>query len=521
MHEAPRYQSLRDYLRVIREHRVLVLICVVLLGAAALALSLRQERVYRAEAALAFQDVNADVGDLGAAIPLSQTAEQRAAVGAQRVTEISIARDARAKLRTKEKVTDLLDAVDANAEARTNLVVVRATWGDPEFAARIANAFADATRDQQLNTARVRYRRRAKELRRTLRQLPSGRTSELTESLTRDRIARFENLARLAEPVVLAVRADAPDAPFSPKPVRNILLGLLAGLTLGLVAAFVRDALDRRIRGGDELREGLHLPVLAEVGEDVLGRSAAASDNGHKALTGTELEPFRILRRNLDFLDVDRRPDVVLVTSALPEEGKTTVAGALAAAHALADRRVVLLECDLRRPTVAERWRLKASPGLTDGLVGDSSWSEIVQSVTVRPGDAGTNGNGKRRGAAEAPGAELAVITAGSPSPQPAELLGSQRFREILAELRATYDVVVIDAPPLLPVVDALELVPQVDGVLLCVRSGQTTRDQARSAKAALDHFPPRPTGVVLTGARPDRDDAGYYSYAYREPAAR
>lgn len=511
MHDAPRYQSLRDYLRVVREHRLLIAFCTLLLGGAAVAVSVRAEPVYRAEAALSFQDENADLGELGAAIPLSQTAEQRAALGAERVTGLGIAEEVKDRLNREEPPATLLRAITASPETRTNLVVVQADWGDAAVAADLANAFADATRDRELETARARYRRRARDLRQTLRELPGGRSSQLTESLNRDRIARFENLARFADPVQLAVRARAPSTPVSPKPVRNVVLGLLAGLTLGLIAAFVRDALDRRVRTAEELREDLRLPLLGQVGDDLMGRSVM-SHNGRKPITGEQLEPFRILRRNIDFLDVDRRPGVVLVTSGLPEEGKTTVSGALAAVHAFAGRRTLLLECDLRRPTIPARWGIEAEPGIADVLAGDVSWRDAVNEVEVQPGEDGNGAPRKRT---------LSVLPAGRPTPDPAELLGSQTFRNLLAELRAAFDVVIVDAPPLLPVVDALELVPQVDGIVLCVRASRSTRDEARAAKAALAHFPERPTGLVLTGARRGTDDSGYYAYAYAYGAKR
>jgi capsular exopolysaccharide synthesis family protein len=205
------------------------------------------------------------------------------------------------------------------------------------------------------------------------------------------------------------------------------------------------------------------------------------------------------MRTNVDFLDVDSRLTTLAVTSALPEEGKSTVACSLACAYALAGKRTLIVECDLRRPTLAHKLGLGNGPGLSDYLAGEAEPQAVVQPVAL-PG-------------AQAP---LVAIVAGTPSPRPAELLGSQRFGAFLDEVARAYDVVLLDTSPLLSVVDTLELVPRVDGVVVCVRAQQTTRDQAQAAKAALEHFPARPTGVVVTGVRAgDELDYGYYSYAY------
>jgi non-specific protein-tyrosine kinase len=175
-------------------------------------------------------------------------------------------------------------------------------------------------------------------------------------------------------------------------------------------------------------------------------------------------------------------------------------------------KRTLIVEGDLRRPTLAERTGIKATPGLSDYLVGRAEPAEILQ--TIAPPSAGANGNQAVAGTTAVP---FVVITAGTPSPQPAELLRSKRCAEFFAQVRDAYDVVIVDSCPLLSVADTLELLPLADAVVMCVRASKTTRDQARAATAAMAHFPDRPTGAVITGVRA-RDQAsylGYYSYGY------
>jgi Mrp family chromosome partitioning ATPase len=180
----------------------------------------------------------------------------------------------------------------------------------------------------------------------------------------------------------------------------------------------------------------------------------------------------------------------------------------LAIAYALIGNRVLLVECDLRRPVLAERLGLVTQPGITDWLNGDAKPAEVVQRVPLDEATAGNGATGNE-------GAPLAAIVAGNSSPRAAELLASGRFREFLDQVSAAFDLVVLDCAPLLTLGDTLQVLPHVDAVLVCARVHRTTREQAHAAKAALDHLPPRPAGAVVTGLRPGHGDyyySGYYS---------
>jgi capsular exopolysaccharide synthesis family protein len=242
------------------------------------------------------------------------------------------------------------------------------------------------------------------------------------------------------------------------------------------------------------------------------------SQNGAGRQSEASIEAFRILRSNVEFLSPDRPLRTIAITSPVAEEGKSTVAAGLATASALAGKRVLLLECDLRRPVLAERFRLGAQPGLTDWLSGGAQPAEVVQVARAKrdpiqrqKGTIRSNGTSANLG--------LATIVAGSWSPRPTELLGSDRFRELLEDVGQVYDLVVLDCAPLLPVGDSLEILPLVDALLVCIRLDQTTREQAVAAKGVIDHLPPRPTGIVITGVRPGRE--GYYYGYYSSSAGR
>jgi capsular exopolysaccharide synthesis family protein len=262
------------------------------------------------------------------------------------------------------------------------------------------------------------------------------------------------------------------------------------------------------------VQETLHLPVLGVILEHSMGR-VGFQVNGNKPLKADDLDAFRIVRANVEFLNVENPPRCVVVTSAVAEEGKSTVAASLAQTAAAAGKRVLLVECDLRRPSLVKRLGLAAEPGLADYLTGRAEPREILQTLRLAtPGD-----DEPLDGVASQP---LTCITAGAAVPSPAELLASEKFKSFLAEVREVYDMIVLDCPPLLSVVDALQVAPLADAVVVCIRAGRTTEDQAQAAKAALARVPDRPAGIVVTGVKP-RDEAvyGYYAYPARRERAR
>jgi non-specific protein-tyrosine kinase len=203
-------------------------------------------------------------------------------------------------------------------------------------------------------------------------------------------------------------------------------------------------------------------------------------------------EAYRTLRTNLDFSSLDKPIKTMLVTSAGPEEGKSTVLANLAVTTAQAGRRVILVDCDLRRPTLHNIFNLKNDAGLTTMVVDDAA----MESPPLR--DTGVEG--------------LQLVSSGPLPPNPSELLGSRRMEEIIAALLERADVVLFDAPPVVAVTDAAVLATKVDGVLLVVNAGGTKRDYARTAKARLEKVNANLLGAVLNNVRFDVSLHRYYT---------
>jgi tyrosine-protein kinase len=510
---SPRYSTLQDYITVLRRQRVLIVLVAVVFAAAAYLVSSREAKVYTAQAAMSVPEPSQDADIVGYDVGTqAATPEQRAAVNAELVDQPTVARRVKKALGTDLTVSALQGSVAAAPEARTNFLVVIAHSGNAQFAATLANEFARQFAIDQKVAQRRRLARATRILTRRRASLGKNAPDVFAREELNSRIAKLNALSDFGRPVQIVRTAGAAGTPSSPRPVRNGVLGLIVGLTLGIVAAFARDSLDRRLRGAREAQVQTNLKLLTQVSEGGLGRTVARNGR-RRSLPAYDFEAFRILRTNLKYLDFDHPVRSIAVTSALPEEGKTTVAVSLAWVCAAAGRKTLLIECDLRRPAIAQRLGIKSGPGLVEFLSGKASSPEVLQDVPLHSGAReGSNGNQPKRD-----GGSFTCITAGAVEPAAIEMLESEGFRDFLALVSRSYDMVILDTSPVLPVGDTLEVIPAVDAVVMCLRAHRTTRDQAGAAMAALENFPSRPTGLVVTGVRPGELDArpGYgYDYS-------
>jgi capsular exopolysaccharide synthesis family protein len=507
MDQSQNMVPLQDYLAVLRRHRLLVLAITVIAALLALGLSVVRTPTYTAKSTLAFNDESQDLAALGTPASPNFQPDKLAAAQSETVKRPDVVRRVRAQLHLRDSVTKLQDSVATAVEPASNLVGITVQWKDGKLAASIANAFARQTHDVIQNSVRSRDRAAAAALQKRANKLTKPEDLG-TRAAYLERVSRLQALAAFARPVDVVQQARVPASPSSPRPVRDTVLAALLGLMFGIGAAFLRHALDRRIRDVETIRQRMQYPVMGYLHDSALGFAVPEGD-GVKGFSEDDLEASRIVRTNVGVLDPEQPLKTVLVTSPLPGEGKSTAAASLAYVEAVAGRTTLLVDCDMRRSSLAGRFGVPSEPGLADYLKGQASPADILRTVALR-------GAGSLNGAGPSPG-NLVVIPAGSPVTNAAELLGTERFRDFLRDVAQVYDRVILDTPPLLPVGDTLELLPVIDGVLLCLRVGQTTREQALAAKEALSHFPAKPTGLVMTGVVPGTgaDYAGYYSYSH------
>jgi capsular exopolysaccharide synthesis family protein len=491
--ESGETRNLSDYLGVLRRRIWLILFVTVLAAAAALAISYVRTPKYEATINLQFTDPGLQAGGVVGGASSDFFPQSEAGAGAQRVTRDDVVRDASKELGGKPSPEDLRSDTTVTVDPVSSVVKATVSSDDAEDATREANQLAASVKKLTRDEARGFYRQRAG----TFGDDPANAPIK----------GRLLALAAVAEPVEIVSPAAKPSSPVSPKPLRDTLIATFLGLILGIGLAFLRETLDKRVKDAHEVQRRLDLPLVGYVRKDSLGMVGMTSD-GSGSVSEEDLEAFRILRTNVDFLGRGEELEVVAVTSPLPEEGKSTVAAWYAYASALVGKRTVLVECDFRRPVTASRLGFAPEPGLSDYLAGEADPKKVLRTIEVHG-----------RGAENLP-----VIPAGGTVWQPTEMLASKKFQDFLAQLRKVYDRVVIDCAPLLPVGDTLEILPHVDGILLCVRLGQTTTDQAAAAKQSIAHLPEKPTGLVVTGLErgSGNDYYGYYSsYSGEDPLAK
>ncbi|WP_448621145.1 polysaccharide biosynthesis tyrosine autokinase [Geodermatophilus sp. URMC 65] len=368
-------------------------------------------------------------------------------------------------LRLTMTPADLADRVQATVPTSTVIVEVTVTDGSPERSATLANAVISSLSDVV------------------------------------ERIAPKDAAGNATVVATTVAPAEVPAEPASPNVPLALAAGLVVGLLAGLGLAWLREALDTRVRDAEVVSELTDLPVVGSVPAWSAGTGrvvVAAAPHSPPA------ESFRQLRTNLQFLRVADDGSaavgvgghVVAVTSSLSAEGKSTVAANLAVTLAETGARVLLVDADLRRPAVADVLGIEGGVGLTTVLAGLAEVDDVVQ-------DWGSAG--------------LRVLPSGAVPPNPAELLGSPAMRRLLADLRVRYDHVVVDTTPVLPVADASVLSRVVDGVVVVANARRVRRRQLVQGLGDLDQVSARVLGVVLNQVRRDEES---YSYGRNEGAA-
>jgi capsular exopolysaccharide synthesis family protein len=325
------------------------------------------------------------------------------------------------------------------------------------------------------------------------------RAAAIAQAVSRSLIDAVDELERPSSsdssPVKLSIvtPATAPGAPSSPNVRMNLLVGLLLGLATGIGVAVLRSILDTRVRGEADLRRVTDTAILGGVSFDP--NAVKEPLLTQIPLQSPRAESFRQLRTNLQFAHVSHDSKTVLVTSSVPGEGKSTTATNLAIALAQAGQYVALVDADLRRPMIDQYLGLDRNAGLTTALIGEADVDELLQPW----GDD-----------------QLYVLTAGQIPPNPSELLGSDKMKQLIVRLESVFDAVIIDAPPLLPVTDAAVLAQQVGGVVLVVGTQKVRTTDVEKSLAALAMVNAGLLGVVLNRLPvkgPDAYSYRYYSY--------
>ncbi len=486
LHPRAEDRGLGGYLRTLRERRWLVLLAVVLCTGAAIAYVLRADKVYESEAAILVtpvpdtSEILVSVGLISTSVDPLRAVETVAALIDTHEVASRAQQDLEGIPEADGSPDDLLEHVSVTPVAESNIVSITADASTPEDAAAIANAIADATIAERTDELQANVQAQITQL-----ENSGGGQND---------IKQLELIASAPDPTLREATKATPQAdPVEPQPLISIAAGLIAGLIIGIGGAFAFQALDPRLRREEQLRATFRLPILARVPKE-------SGTRGKRPLSPRQLSPgaveaYRALRATL----VASRPESensrsVLVTSASASEGKTTTAINLAESLALAGSKVILIECDLRKPELGSTLGLSSDVGVIGVLLGDVELEDaLVESPLF--------------------GSDLRLLLAEQAAPFASEILSLGTSRKMIEKASELADFVVIDSAPLSEVVDSLPLAATVDQVLLVVLLGRTRGKQLTELGELLAENGVTPAGIALLGTQ--HGGRGYY---YEQP---
>lgn len=449
--------ELREFFRIVHRGWLIIVLAILAGIGAAATVSLLQNPQYEAETRVYVStDSASTVAELGQGTTYTQ---QIVESFVEVTTTPRVLQPVIDELGLDYTSAELAEETVVTAGNNTVLMEITVTDEDPAMAAEIANAV----------TASL-----------------IGVVSEITPSATGD--ASSISVEILQEAV-------GPEFPVAPNVPLNLVLGFLVGLTLGVAIAVLRDVLDTRIRGEHDISVITETPVLGGIVYD--------SEAQKRPLVvqvdpkSPRAESFRTLRTNLQFLEIGESKRSFVFTSSIQGEGKSTTVANTAITMQEAGQRVLVIDADLRRPRLADYFGLEGAVGLTNVLIGKVDLEDVVQYW-------GTH--------------DLAVLPAGDIPPNPSELLGSPSMDALLRSVEDQFDVILIDAPPLLPVTDAAVLATRATGAIVIVAAGKTHRQQLRGAVTSLENVGAKLFGVIptmLPVKGPDAYGYGRYVHAY------
>ena len=526
---SPAQPHLTDYVRPLWSHKWLILAVVLLATLLTYGFSSRQPDVYTSGTLVYVKDP----GDPVSGVPSPQSTDRAVQNQASLLYSRDTATTVAGKINYTGTADDLLRHVNVTSRAGEDFVSVTAKAPSGREAAVIANAFAAEFASLINDAFSSRLDEALRFSKRQLAQLPRSALKQIAGQNLSDQVARLEVTRQV--PPTIAQQVDpavVPSSPSSPKPVRNAIGAFILSLLLAIGLAFALERFDRRLKRPEEVEELYGAPLLAVLPH--AGGPAAAPAHGEVTLGAAFREPFRVLRTNIELATLDAPARTIVVSSALPGEGKSTVVRNLALAFREAGRRVAVVEGDLRQ--LAPLFGSSAGRGLTEVLRHEATLDEVTVQIgssipgfdelvrlNARPGvDAGPNGAGGANGssngsnghaAAVAGRGALSLLHRGAPPSNPPAVLASDRVREVLDELRATYDVVLIDSAPLLTVTDTVPLLRYADAAIFVSRLGTTTRETAKRLVEVLARVPDvHLLGVVANDL--SRLEAAGYGYS-------
>jgi Mrp family chromosome partitioning ATPase/capsular polysaccharide biosynthesis protein len=517
---------LAEYVRPLLARKWLIVLAVILATGGVYAYSAHKANVYTTSTLVFVKDPGDPVTGQQSPQSTDRNVQNEASLLYSRDTAGQVAK----KIGYRGSAQDLLSHVSLTSKPGQDFVQVGATGGTPQQAALVANSFAGQLVSLINGSIQLRIQNAIALSKDQLAKLSPGPGSLTQRAQLSDQLNRLQ--LALQVPTTTARQIDTalpPRAPTSPKPTRDALFAFALSLVFAIGAAYGIERFDRRLKDPDEMDSAYGKPLLA-----VLPHTDHPSPiKDDKVVFGKEFrEPFRVLRTNIDLESLDSPPRTIVVSSAMPGEGKSTVTRNLALAYRESGKSVAVVDLDLRHPALPPLFGVSAAgPGITDVLRHELELGDVIHNIEVgvttpkellelastaarssngSKGSTASNGSNGRTAA----DAGLSVILAGARPANPPAVLASERLTEVLDELRDRHDIVLIDSAPILAVTDTVPLLRYADASLFVGRLGVTTRDTARRLVDFLARVPDlNLLGVVANDL--SKLEAGSYGYGY------
>jgi Mrp family chromosome partitioning ATPase len=519
--------ALRDYLAVLWRRKWVILLVVAVATTSAYFFSARQSSVYEADADLIYEkqlDISNPLTGQTYTDPTERTLELNSVASV--LGSPDMVKRANALLRGDDAAVTgfevssapLVDTGSGTTSTSTNVVRITVSSTDPQLAAAAADAYAAAFISWRAERVTGQIENAIDALRSQLASYEGAAKDSTDYLVLQQRLQDLEILKSTATGNFrVLVPATVPEAPVSPKPLRSALLGFGVGLFAAIGLAFLLEQFDTRLRRSEEVSQLLRQPILGRIpriSRKLLGENAVvtlAEPGGHAA------EAFRLVRTNLDFMSVDRDTNSFIVTSCVQGEGKSVTVANLAVSMAMAGKKVVVVDGDLRRPRQHAYFGLPNLRGVSTVVIDQARLGEAIQKVQLSPA---LNGAGagpvdlKDWAHDEEAPSHLYVLTSGPLPPNPGEIVSSKRFGALIEALAGEADIVLVDSPALLAVGDTAAMADKVDGLMFLVDMHVVTRPLLLQAADQLSKLPCRPLGLVVRtdGAKGE----GYYHSSHR-----
>ena len=522
--------GLRDYLQILSRRKWIVLQTIVIVPLAAVAFSLRQSPLYQssADVLLRFQSLPSTLSGISDPNSYSYYIDPTRSMDTSlQVASLPLLHDrVAAALRKRGIPAADVPGTSVAEVGDTDVLRFTSTTGNGATAAAVATEYARqfTVYYEQLDTRSIGQAIAGLQKRIADLRAQGTRQGRLDAAALQSKINQLETLRTLQTSSAILVRPADSSAKIRPTPRKYGFLGLGLGLVLGIGLAFLRDAFDTRLRTGSDIGNILAMPLLARIPPP---KKRLERDQQLVMLadpSSTAADAFRRLRMNLEFAAIGKQAQVLMVTSAVAEEGKSTTFANLAVASALAGRNVALVDLDLHRPVLARFFRVsEGQPGLSAVVLGHVGLDEALVSIPLENRIADAGGGS---GASVSAGGSLVVLPTGILPPDPGEFVGVEGVRHVIGALRDRFDVVLIDAPPLLAIGDGLTIAGFSDAIVSVVRADFARRAVMHEFASTLESLPPAKLGFVVCGDA-GLDDAAYgaqYGYGYardREKAGR